>query len=502
MKNKALKITFALVFIVLIMFSLSANTINTIYAKINDTYGETSSQVVDNNLDKKVNDNPVTGALASFIYSIASLVEYLVGNIFTSISGDPTFPWADRIIFNAVPLLDINFFNPSKSSFFVSTDGSDTPVARMVRNVYFTILAISIAFLTIVVGIAAIKMALTALASEKAKYKEAITKWMFSIVLLFLMHNLMSFIFFLNEGLVKVASGILTDKMNEYDFNKINTNLRGEVNSKTLVDNFFEQNWGIGGADAENAKDFIYSSDDKIEMAAYLLNDPDYNSTILKYASGTDFLDSNFINTLRYSFDMVFGSTGGGMVSKEQGCAPLPSLASSLKCAVDDSTYNSVKQFVEGYNGLSREAARRKFEQDANLNTVEQWITTTNMINNLIDWYRGIVNGAETLRKVFKYDSDSGKWVKQKASDSSDILKMMAEIFKSAAYTYPTDNAGNVTGWSPSKVSVTGAILYAIFVFQSVLYVFSYTKRLFYIIILAIFAPIIVLLDFLGKALM
>ena len=60
---------------------------------------------------------------------------------------------------------------------------------------------------------------------------------------------------------------------------------------------------------------------------------------------------------------------------------------------------------------------------------------------------------------------------------------------------------GTITGWSPSKISVTGALLYTIFVFQSILYLFSYLKRFFYIVILAIFAPIIVLFDFLGKAL-
>ena len=82
-----------------------------------------------------------------------------------------------------------------------------------------------------------------------------------------------------------------------------------------------------------------------------------------------------------------------------------------------------------------------------------------------------------------------------------NIIANLAETLRDSAYTYLTDDEGNVIGWKPSAVSVSGALLYAIFVAQSILYFFSYIKRFFYIIVLAIMAPVIVLFDFLGKAL-
>ena len=43
------------------------------------------------------------------------------------------------------------------------------------------------------------------------------------------------------------------------------------------------------------------------------------------------------------------------------------------------------------------------------------------------------------------------------------------------------------------------AFLYAIFIVQSLMYLISYLKRLFYIVTLALFAPLIVVFDFVTK---
>ena len=504
MKKRTQKIIFTILFIVLIMFSLTSNTI---YAAINNDYGKSSSTVVDNNLDKKVNDNPVTGALASFVYSIASLVEKLVGNVFTSISGDSEFPWADRIIFNAVPLLDINFFNPADNSFFLRGN-EDTPVAKMIRNTYFTILAITIAFLTIVVGIAAIRMALTTLATEKAKYKEAITKWMFSIILIFLMHNIMSFIFFLNEGLVEVASGILSNKLDDYDLNAINNNLRGELSDEERVKNFTEMNdFEMFGDEKEEAKEYLLDPDN-VEMASHLLQNASFREVALKYATeGGSFKETAFGNAIAYLFKegSAFGLLGGRKALPEEVRDALPICETTIELAKNKEALDMAKENWDDYKGLSNEEKRLKYEEDANLSTLTKWLTTEAQIVDIVDLMVSITDAADDLRGSFhevELEGGGTKWVKNSTlSDKRDIIKVMAQIFKEAAYTYPTDDEGVITGWSPSKISVTGALLYAIFVFQSILYLFSYIKRFFYIVILAIFAPIIVLFDFLGKAL-
>ena len=62
------------------------------------------------------------------------------------------------------------------------------------------------------------------------------------------------------------------------------------------------------------------------------------------------------------------------------------------------------------------------------------------------------------------------------------------------------DDKEAVTGWRASEVSVTGALLYGIFIFQSCIYLIMYVKRLFYVIMLSMFGPIIVIYDFFMKS--
>lgn len=59
----------------------------------------------------------------------------------------------------------------------------------------------------------AIRIAISTIASEKAKYKEAIVHWATALILLFAMHYVISFVFYLNEQLVEVASSMVMDLM-------------------------------------------------------------------------------------------------------------------------------------------------------------------------------------------------------------------------------------------------------------------------------------------------
>lgn len=79
------------------------------------------------------------------------------------------------------------------------------------------------------------------------------------------------------------------------------------------------------------------------------------------------------------------------------------------------------------------------------------------------------------------------------------LISNMGQFFKDSAWTYETDENGNIKGWTPSKVSLTGAMLYTIFIVQSIMFFFAYLKRFFYVVILAMLAPVIVVYDFLGK---
>lgn len=94
------------------------------------------------------------------------------------------------------------------------------------------------------------------------------------------------------------------------------------------------------------------------------------------------------------------------------------------------------------------------------------------------------------------------------SAKTTDIIANLGQFFKQSAYTYTTeettDSTGNkketIVGWRATKLSVTGALLYAIFIFQSCMYFIMYVKRLFYVMMLSMFGPIVVIYDFFMKS--
>ncbi len=201
MGKKILLIIALTAFIVLLFNS------NTIFADINDDYSTTDT-VPSENLGESVKNSTFLTGLSKLVFAIGRLLESITGSIFKMLTGVSDYPWADKIVFNAVPLLDINFINPAKGSFV----GNDS-IKLVIRNLYSTTLALAASFFGIVVLITAIKLVITTIASEKAKYKQAIVDWLVGFVTLFCIHYAISFMFYLNEQLVTVASQMVTAQL-------------------------------------------------------------------------------------------------------------------------------------------------------------------------------------------------------------------------------------------------------------------------------------------------
>lgn len=182
-----------------------------VFAAINNSYNSDTG-VTQANLKKSIeNDNPLVAPIASFVYFIGSVVEWLLGSMTGMVTGMNTMPWADMILYNAVPMLDVNFLNPDPNSMIDHLNG-------VIRKIYFTIFSLALSFFGIAVIVMAIKLAISSIAEEKAKYKSAITNWLMAVVLLFTMHYFMAFIFYLNESIVEMASNITTTVLAEKNF--------------------------------------------------------------------------------------------------------------------------------------------------------------------------------------------------------------------------------------------------------------------------------------------
>lgn len=208
MKNNLKKIVILLLLV--LTFNYTCSNTKIIYAMVNTDYYNMAESNGGNDAGYDVNEEP--GALVGLISlaflelgrMIESIVSWLMG-----LFGPEEFPWADFIIFNCVPILDVNFINPSSQSLF-GTGFAGGNIGKVVRNIYFTGLSIAIGFLGIVVAVMAVKMAISTIAAEKARYKEGIVALLTTLVLLFGCHYLLSFTFYLNEKMVEVASKIVS----------------------------------------------------------------------------------------------------------------------------------------------------------------------------------------------------------------------------------------------------------------------------------------------------
>lgn len=217
------KRNWSIFFIAIILCFFFGNVVNIVNAQTNQVYGDGDVITFD---DPGSSDD--TGTVVGMI-SIAflqvgrmaqTLIAWLMGLLMGNVDG-AAFPWADKTIFNCVPLLDVNFINPANGSLLRDSSGADTDIGNAIRNTYFTGISVAVGFLSIMVGIMAIRMALSTIAATKAKYKESIVNLLTTLVLIFGLHIILSGLFFVNEKMVEVASKIVHDAFQDEDLSSI-----------------------------------------------------------------------------------------------------------------------------------------------------------------------------------------------------------------------------------------------------------------------------------------
>ena len=305
--GKCLKI-FLFVLVVVILFNSTS-----VYAWINEEYKSDTSTI--DITDETIKNNLILDYVGQFIFALGNIFQSLISWIFGILTGKSAFPWADMVIFNTIPILDVNFINPYATSFFSETEG--VGIGAVIRSVYYTGLSISLGFLGIIIGVMAIRLALSSIGEEKAKYKEAISKWATSIVLLFSMHYVLSFLFYLNEELVVVASKILKDNVEESGqeiAEILNANL--DENMEKVVNNYIA---AVG--EDEIGSEYASILRDNYKVAYTLINNETYREKYLNLSEGSDtmgFTDSiaTFVDKQMKGLNNV-GNSLGKIAGKE-----------------------------------------------------------------------------------------------------------------------------------------------------------------------------------------
>lgn len=138
--------------------------------------------------------------------AIIQVIETLI-SIIGSENGMDKLLSIDHIFFNEVPLVDINIFDfQNAANSTISVGNVLLKFRENIASWYYAIRNLAIVFSLAVLVYIGIRMAISAVADEKAKYKKMFKDWFVSFALIFVLQYLMIFVIQTNNNLVEILA--------------------------------------------------------------------------------------------------------------------------------------------------------------------------------------------------------------------------------------------------------------------------------------------------------
>ena len=119
-------------------------------------------------------------------------------------------PLLGQVLFNKVPAVRANFFPQIQGG--VSPNGAMSNIITQVGKIYGIVNNLAIALLLGVLIYIGIRMAISTVASEEAKYKKMFKDWAMGFALLFVLDLLIIAVFYFNDVLVETLYNAIEDK--------------------------------------------------------------------------------------------------------------------------------------------------------------------------------------------------------------------------------------------------------------------------------------------------
>lgn len=563
--KKNMKKVFAVFLLCILFFSFS----NTARAEINHSYAEDLVTYQEYQLNESVSDSKIMEYVARFIYACGNLIEDLVANLFGTITSnmDPYFPWEDLIIFNCIPFLDINFINPADGSIF-STAIAGGRIGNVVRNVYYTILTLSIGLISLGVIVTAIRLAISSIAAEKAKYKQAIVSCLYTVIMIFSMHFILSFIFYMNEQIVEMASKILDSAFTSEDYQAY---VLGGYDATNVVETFFNAadttnlfstsnlhnnkgvisdmiialidvnlyDFGLTPLQLWQLSEGKYDSMDVLKLTRTHALSPD---TVTTMSVGDLNADNDvFLNNTESSpwiNDAMYAAAQKGYFRKkhaidETGSDDIITRQKIFSALWRSDEFNDVmKKLSSSYfqNNFPEYKGKSPYDQGPSYANNGYWIKTewqnglgwdtkmnlsiestgiegciaivycADMVQEICDgditgsnYYINGGNGSSEEKKLGKFMTKLKDQIYGDNAGASNIISTLADSFKRGFKTLAGSSAvGTTVDYDP-----VAATLYFMLVIQSLMFLFAYIKRLFYVVMLSLLGPVVIIYDFL-----
>ena len=211
-------IIIALVLMALIGFgsvSYGADVIDTAKDVIEEVTPQNTTELFTNGLK----NNPVAWGVKGIAYLLAIAFQELallllaalrlITVAITGLGSDNDAATIGDIVFNRCGLTSANFFPEVWIGNDIQYSGeSIAEIFKNIRTFYYIIRNFSIAILLLVLLYIGIRMAISTVASEEAKYKKMLKDWVVSLVLLFVLHFIIILTFFINNVLVASLADI------------------------------------------------------------------------------------------------------------------------------------------------------------------------------------------------------------------------------------------------------------------------------------------------------
>lgn len=119
----------------------------------------------------------------------------------------------EDIIFNRIPILDINFFSDTAAGQNISEDSVVYIIRSTVATWYVSFRNLAIVSLAVIIIYTGIRMALSTIPQGKAKYKQMLIGWIQALVIVVVIHMIMILIINTNNSIVSLIEEAHEQKM-------------------------------------------------------------------------------------------------------------------------------------------------------------------------------------------------------------------------------------------------------------------------------------------------
>lgn len=160
--------------------------------------------------DDTQTEDTTTGGDTTDTYETQSILDN--DNLYTPTStelqpeGDDKLT-VDKIIFNQVPLLDVNVFTDTAAGYTLKEDSSLLIIRDSVATWYYIIRNVTIAVMLVILIYVGIRMALSTIASEKAQYQRMLVSWLVGFIIIFVIHYFLLLVLNINSTILGWITG-------------------------------------------------------------------------------------------------------------------------------------------------------------------------------------------------------------------------------------------------------------------------------------------------------